>query len=95
MSNNKEYKFIGTHADELDGGRPIAPGDYLGPIDVSEGHNKDLHDSGVMIEVPDGTAEAVAKIEEAAASKAAEDEAAQTAAQSEAEDKTKTTRKGS
>lgn len=63
-----EFKYVGRHADELDGGRPIAPGEYTGPIELGEegSHNSNLAEAGLLIEVEDGTAEAVQKADEAA-----------------------------
>jgi hypothetical protein len=58
----KEYRFIGDHAEELDGGRPIAPGDFTGLIDVEEGtHNGNLLLDGLLLEVPKGSADKQAK----------------------------------
>lgn len=57
----KEYKYIGLHADELEGGVPVAPGDYTGPIS-NRGHNNTLIKEGLLVEVPDGTTEEVARI---------------------------------
>jgi hypothetical protein len=51
----KEYRFIGSHPDTLDGGRPIEPGEFTGPIDESAPQNADLLDAGVLLEVPKGT----------------------------------------
>lgn len=62
----KEYKFIGLHADELEGGVPVAPGDYTGPIS-NEGHNATLINEGLLVEVPNGTAGKVAEANAAAA----------------------------
>jgi hypothetical protein len=30
-----EFRYVGATATDLDDGRPIAPGDFTGPIDVS------------------------------------------------------------
>lgn len=49
----KEYRFIGSHAEELDGGRPIAPGDYTGPIEANADENPKnaaLVEEGLLIE---------------------------------------------
>jgi len=53
MSN---FRYIGASATDLDGGRPLAPGDFTGDIDVSEDSpkNKHLLDDGLLIEAPDG-----------------------------------------
>lgn len=51
----KEYRFIGNHAEELEGGRPIEPGEYTGLIKL-EAHNLDLFNDGLLLEVPKGTA---------------------------------------
>lgn len=53
----KEFRFVGNHPDELDGGRPIEPGEFTGPIDISEESpkNKQLSDDGLLLEVSDGT----------------------------------------
>lgn len=71
----KEYRFVGSHPDELDGGRPIEPGEFVGPIEInddpdSEGYTpKNLHllEDGNLIEVPEGTAAKVQKQAEAEA----------------------------
>lgn len=52
----REFRFVGTHADELEGGRPISPGEFTGPIDPEETRNKQLIDEGLLIplgDVPD------------------------------------------
>lgn len=48
-----EYRFIGTHADELESGRPLEPGEFTGPIEVTEEHpkNKQLLDDGLLIKI--------------------------------------------
>jgi hypothetical protein len=62
----KEYRYIGRHAEELDGGRQLAPGDYTGGIETEKGsHNADLLDEGLLIEVPEGTTEKQARVESA------------------------------
>lgn len=61
----KEFRFVGTHADELEGGRPLAPGEYTGPINERAAKNKSMIDSNVLIEVEDGTADKVAAIDAA------------------------------
>lgn len=65
----KEYRFVGSHADELDGGRPIAPGDFTGPINIVDDESKEdytpkaaqLLADGHLIEVADGSADTAAK----------------------------------
>lgn len=58
-----EYRYVGSHADELDGGRPLAPGDFTGPIDADLPKNKQLLDDELLIEVPDGSLDAARKAE--------------------------------
>lgn len=53
----KEFRYIGAHAETLDGGRPIEPGEFTGPIDPALPQNAHLLDSGALLEVPDGTYE--------------------------------------
>lgn len=57
MSDLLEFRFIGSHAESLDGGRMIEPGGFTGPIDVSDEspHNQQLLEQGLLVEVPDGT----------------------------------------
>jgi hypothetical protein len=45
---NHEYRFVGSHADHLANGRPVAPGDF---VTLSEGEvddNKRLVDEGQL-----------------------------------------------
>jgi hypothetical protein len=51
----EEFRFTGSHADELEGGRPIEPGEFTGPIDSSQPKNKSLIDDGLLVSVPGGT----------------------------------------
>jgi hypothetical protein len=62
----KEYRYIDSHAAELEGGRPLAPGDYTGPINERAPGNKVLIDAGSLIPVPDGTNARVASLNAAA-----------------------------
>lgn len=62
----KEYRFIGSHADELEGGRPIEPGEFTGPIDGDLTQNAHLIEQGVLIEVPKGAAKTADKAKPAA-----------------------------
>lgn len=64
----KEFRFIGSHADELDDGRPLEPGMYTGPIDERAAKNDQLIESGVLIPVPKGTADKAEKANAAATS---------------------------
>jgi hypothetical protein len=68
----KEFRFVGVHADELEGGRPVAPGEYTGPINERATQNKAHIDAGNLFPVEDGTAARVAAID-AAATKRLED----------------------
>lgn len=68
-AKTREYRYVGSHADELEGGRPIAPGEYTGPINISEGKNAQMADDGLLIQVEDGTTAAVAAIDEATTEK--------------------------
>lgn len=54
----KEFRYVGTHAETLDNGRPIEPGEFTGPINERATKNKQLVDDGLLLEVADGTAEA-------------------------------------
>lgn len=65
----KEFRFVGTHADELDGGRPLAPGDYTGPISSTSTKNKSMIADGVLLPVEDGTFDKVEAINTAATAK--------------------------
>lgn len=69
----KEFKFIGQHPDELEGGRVVEPGEYTGPINERAKQNKRLINDELLIEVPDGTAQEVADANEAAAAAVGED----------------------
>lgn len=57
MSDLKEFRYVGDHAESLDGGRMIESGGFTGPIDVSEEspHNAQLYAQGLLVEVPNGT----------------------------------------
>lgn len=63
----EEFKFVGSHADELENGRPIEPGEYTGPINERAKKNKQLIDEGMLLPVEAGTAKAVAELNAAAA----------------------------
>jgi hypothetical protein len=54
-----EFRFVGSTPTELEGGRPIEPGEFTGPIDVSEKApaNKTLLDEGMLLKVSSETAE--------------------------------------
>lgn len=41
------YRFIGSHADFLSDGRPVAPGDVVGDVLPEE---EPLHDQGLLID---------------------------------------------
>lgn len=64
-----EYRFVGSHPDELDGGRPLAPGEFTGPIEIiddpeHEDHtpkNAHLLADGYLIQVPSGSFKAAQK----------------------------------
>jgi hypothetical protein len=49
---NKSYRYIGSHADQLAGGQPVAPGDYveLSEEDLKDPHNAMLLEDGKLIE---------------------------------------------
>jgi hypothetical protein len=55
MSDLKEYRFTGDHAESLEGGRMIGSGEFTGPIDPTLPQNKQLLDQGLLQEVPNGT----------------------------------------
>lgn len=65
----KEFRYIGLHADELEGGRPVAPGEYTGSINERARQNKMLIDAGLLLPVEDGTTERVALLDAAATKK--------------------------
>lgn len=65
----KEFRFVGVHADELDGGRPLAPGDYTGPINERSTKNRSMIADGTLIPVEDGTYDSVEAINTAATAK--------------------------
>lgn len=65
----KEFRFVGVHADELDGGRPLAPGDYTGPINERSTKNKSMIADGTLLPVEDGTYDRVEAINTAATAK--------------------------
>lgn len=56
----KEFRFIGDHAETLDNGRPVGPGEYTGSINEKASKNAQLIRDGVLIEVPMGAAEMIA-----------------------------------
>jgi hypothetical protein len=70
----KEFRYIGSHAETLENGRPIASGDYTGAINEKAKKTRQLVDDGLLIEVPDGTAEAAQKADEAARAQAEEEQ---------------------
>lgn len=65
----KEYRYIGSHAVELEGGRPLAPGEYTGPIEEKATHNAILIEDGMLVEVDKGTADRVDLLNAAALGK--------------------------
>lgn len=50
-----QYRFIGSHPDELEGGRPIEPGEFTGEIDPDAPQNARLIEDGLLIEGKDNT----------------------------------------
>lgn len=54
----KEYRFVGGHAEGLEGGRSVEPGEFTGPLAVI-GVNQDLIESQMLVEVPNGTYKSV------------------------------------
>jgi hypothetical protein len=65
-----EFRYVGIHSDELDGGRPLEPGEFTGPIDADLPQNKRLIDDGLLIAVDDGAYDKVRKQDEKAEAKA-------------------------
>lgn len=65
----KEFRFIGQAADTLENGRPVEPGEYTGPIDESAPKSEQLINDGLLLEVPNGTADAYAAGDESKISK--------------------------
>lgn len=68
-----EYRFVGSHPDELDGGRPIEPGEFTGPIEIDDDpdsetytpKNAHLLEDGYLIQVENGSAAKAQKAAEA------------------------------
>lgn len=56
-----EFRYIGSHAEELEGGRPIEPGEFTGDIDPDLAKNKQLIDDELLLEVSKGTTQKVAR----------------------------------
>jgi len=46
------YRYVGDHAIVLEGGRPLGPGEFidLSTEDLSQGLNKDLLESGMLLD---------------------------------------------
>lgn len=47
-----KYLYVGDHADTLDAGRPVAPGDPVpaSAVNPKSSHDKQLLDEGALIE---------------------------------------------
>ena len=56
-----KYRYTGTHVADMEGGRPLAPGDY---VDLSEtdliGHTREMVDMGYLIDANDMSDEQMA-----------------------------------
>lgn len=52
VTNPKQYRYVGAHATILDGGQPLAPGDYvtLGDEDLTGTQNAMLIEEGHLID---------------------------------------------
>lgn len=55
MSNSRKYAYVGNVPDELDGGRPIAPGDEV-ECEVTDDHphNQQLVAMGKLLPLTEG-----------------------------------------
>jgi hypothetical protein len=57
------HRFIGSHPDELEGGQPVEPGQFIDSLDIEASKNKQLIDDGLIIDadipsdLPDGSPE--------------------------------------
>jgi len=49
-----DFRYVGSTPTDLEGGRPIAPGEFTGEIDVTEEapKNKMLLDEGLLVPAP-------------------------------------------
>jgi hypothetical protein len=58
MSKNepklKEFRYVGNHVGDLEGGRQVAPGEFTGPIDPEAVQNAQLIDDNHLIAVDAG-----------------------------------------
>jgi hypothetical protein len=66
-SSSARYRFIGSHAEVLEGGAPLAPGDYI-TLDPGQatGTTQTLLDDGLLIDAS-GVESTEAKTEESEA----------------------------
>lgn len=46
----KEYRYIGDHVGDLEGGRQVEPGEFTGPIDPEAPQNAQLIEEGLLLE---------------------------------------------
>lgn len=51
----KEFRYVGTHVGDLEGGRQVEPGEFTGPIDPEAPQNASLISEELLLEVADGT----------------------------------------
>lgn len=69
----KEFRYVGHTPTDLDGGRPIEPGEFTGPIDEELPQNKRMIEEGLLIEAPHPDSEAgISAAERALAAEQAE-----------------------
>lgn len=61
----KKYRYVGNHAETLDDGRPVAPGDYVHLTDeeMKSPQNSSLAAEGVLIGMSDAGEEQIDKAE--------------------------------
>jgi hypothetical protein len=52
MADTKKYRFVGQHADSLDSGRPIGPGEFVDLTDeeIEQPHAAGLIQVGLLVE---------------------------------------------
>lgn len=46
------FTYVGTHADVLGGGRPVAPGDQIDNVDLEDADNAHRIGAGLLVENP-------------------------------------------
>lgn len=46
------FTYVGTHADVLGGGRPVAPGEQIDNLDLEDADNAHRIGAGLLVENP-------------------------------------------